>query len=263
VANGFKLTSFGVRLSPDVAYDGDPNTGYSVLDSANGGWFQVGGTSAGAPQWAALMAVADQGRQLAGLPPLSSTQTLDALYGIYSGTNGTSYTSNFHDITKGYSTGAYNVVDGSGNIVGRITVAPGPGYDMVTGVGSPAANVLAVSLASAGTGKTGTPPLVATAGSSTANSGRAWTTWTACGKGPDHAGRAVGRLRTPRSSWASWRTARALSPLSGSDFACPVGRARENAGCRRAGRRRLPRTLLMKPRRALRTGLGRPGALDE
>ncbi len=35
---------------------------------------QVGGTSAGAPQWAALLAIADQGRALSGQPALNSTQ---------------------------------------------------------------------------------------------------------------------------------------------------------------------------------------------
>ena len=42
-------TQFGVRLSPDVAYVADPNTGLYVLDSADGGAYIVGGTSAGAP----------------------------------------------------------------------------------------------------------------------------------------------------------------------------------------------------------------------
>src|SRR5207244_2794009 len=50
------------RTGPDVAYDADPNTGVLVYDSVNGGWFAYGGTSAGAPQWAALVAIADQGR---------------------------------------------------------------------------------------------------------------------------------------------------------------------------------------------------------
>lgn len=47
-ANGFKLTAFGARLTPDVAYAADPGAGFAVLDGAGGGWFAVGGTSAGA-----------------------------------------------------------------------------------------------------------------------------------------------------------------------------------------------------------------------
>src|SRR5262249_5577271 len=54
------------RANPDVAYDADPNTGFPVYDSYNNGtaapWSQFGGTSAAAPQWAALLATANQGR---------------------------------------------------------------------------------------------------------------------------------------------------------------------------------------------------------
>src|SRR5262249_57334080 len=81
------------RTSPDVAYDADPSTGVSVYDSMNGGWLTVGGTSAGAPQWAALMAIAGQGRAQNTAPPLSSSDTFSAIY--------TMPASNFHDITSG------------------------------------------------------------------------------------------------------------------------------------------------------------------
>src|SRR5262249_37200101 len=81
------------RTSPDIAYDADPATGVSVYDSMNGGWLTVGGTSAGAPQWAALIAIADQGRQLAGKSPLGSADTLGAIYAMPR--------ANFHDITSG------------------------------------------------------------------------------------------------------------------------------------------------------------------
>jgi hypothetical protein len=128
-------TQFGVRLNPDVAYDANPNTGFAVV---NGGrLYTVGGTSAGAPQWAGLVAIANQARQSVGLSPLSSSQTLSALY---------SNPSSFHDITSG-STGYYNVVDGSGNVVGRINVTAHTGYDLVTGLGSPAAGAVVSALA--------------------------------------------------------------------------------------------------------------------
>ncbi len=49
------------RATPDVSLDADPNSGVSVYDSTpyNGsaGWFQVGGTSASAPMWAARASV--------------------------------------------------------------------------------------------------------------------------------------------------------------------------------------------------------------
>ena len=47
----------GHRAIPDVSYNADPRSGFSIYRS-NGkskkGWFVVGGTSAGAPQWAAI-----------------------------------------------------------------------------------------------------------------------------------------------------------------------------------------------------------------
>jgi hypothetical protein len=51
-------------------------------------------TSAGAPQWSALIAIADQGRALAGLETLDGpSQTLPMLYHLPS--------SAFHDIIRG------------------------------------------------------------------------------------------------------------------------------------------------------------------
>jgi len=51
----------GFRTSPDVAYDANSvSPGYAVFDSylapsGSNGWLTIGGTSAGAPQWAALV----------------------------------------------------------------------------------------------------------------------------------------------------------------------------------------------------------------
>jgi subtilase family serine protease len=109
---GFQSSSR--RSTPDIAYNADPASGFAVYDSygyhGQSGWFQVGGTSAGAPQWAALMAIADQGRALAGKSLLS-------------GAPSTVYTlpaSDFHDITSGSN--GYAAL---------------PGYDLATGRGSP------------------------------------------------------------------------------------------------------------------------------
>jgi hypothetical protein len=118
------------RANPDVAYDADPNTGFPVYDSYNNGsaapWSQFGGTSASAPQWAALIAIADQGRALAGLGSLDGrTETLPKLYSLPA--------SDFHDITSGTS-------------FGSPTYSAGPGYDLVTGRGSPYANRVVADL---------------------------------------------------------------------------------------------------------------------
>src|SRR5262249_3158542 len=48
-------------------------------------WQTVGGTSLGAPAWAAIIAIADQGRALSGKGSLDGpTQTLPALYALAS-----------------------------------------------------------------------------------------------------------------------------------------------------------------------------------
>ena len=44
-----------MRAIPDVAYDADPKTGFPIVHDSV--WRTVGGTSAGAPQWAALAAL--------------------------------------------------------------------------------------------------------------------------------------------------------------------------------------------------------------
>jgi subtilase family serine protease len=76
----------GMRSTPDVAFDGDPNTGVEVYATnpgfgRGGGWQLVGGTSVGAPAWAGIIAIVDQGRTLAGPGSLDGpTQTLPSLY---------------------------------------------------------------------------------------------------------------------------------------------------------------------------------------
>jgi subtilase family serine protease len=77
----------GKRSTPDVAFDGDPDTGVRVyqssLFSGQSSWQVVGGTSLGAPAWAAIIAIVNQGRALAGKPSLDgATQTLPALYNL-------------------------------------------------------------------------------------------------------------------------------------------------------------------------------------
>lgn len=120
------LQNSGVRTTPDVSYVGNPSTSVYVYDSyalgAQAGWFALGGTSVGAPQWAALIAIADQGLALSGKPSLDGpSQTLPALYSLAQA----SPTAYFHDVTRGFS--GYSAL---------------PGYDLVTGLGSPKANAL-------------------------------------------------------------------------------------------------------------------------
>lgn len=87
----------GMRAVPDVAYDADPASGFSVYysggkisSSANGanGWYVMGGTSAGAPQWAAIRALGAV--TLAKLyADKAASSTLGYFRDITSGSNGT------------------------------------------------------------------------------------------------------------------------------------------------------------------------------
>ncbi len=79
----------GHRSTPDVALDADPNTGVEIYEtpphSRDGSWQVVGGTSLGAPSWAGIIAIVDQGRALAGDGSLEGpTQTLPSLYALSS-----------------------------------------------------------------------------------------------------------------------------------------------------------------------------------
>jgi hypothetical protein len=110
------------RGVPDVAYNANPATGYSIYDSTGGGWVQVGGTSASAPQWAALIAVANSAR---------TTNLTNFNTAIYNAASPSSYGTLFHDVTLGQN-GTCGYYCGAQ-----------PGYDYVTGLGSPqAANLI-------------------------------------------------------------------------------------------------------------------------
>ena len=50
------------RATPDIAADADPNTGAVVLDSGNGGFFLVGGTSLATPLMAGIVVDLDTAR---------------------------------------------------------------------------------------------------------------------------------------------------------------------------------------------------------
>jgi hypothetical protein len=129
---GYQAT--GMRTTPDVAFDASPATYVAVVDSYdNPGNDPTNlssrgfGTSLGTPCWAGLIAIADQGRVLAGGTTLDGpSQTLPALYSLPA--------TDFNDITAG-GNGTYSAV---------------AGYDFVTGRGTPKANLLVRDLAAFG-----------------------------------------------------------------------------------------------------------------
>lgn len=100
------------RDTADVSYNGDPSTGFLVVQG--GVRYQVGGTSAGSPQWAALVDLASQ----------AYSQTYGSigakLYKL----------SSYQDITSG-SNGFF---------------AAGTGWDYPTGLGTPDANATVYAL---------------------------------------------------------------------------------------------------------------------
>lgn len=143
------VQSTGVRTAPDVAYNANPNTGFAVYDSIDDGgyvgWQEVGGTSAGAPQWAALIAIANQGRVAAGTGTLDGpTGTLPTLYKLYSSPNSSTYsayTSVFNDVSTGISGGF-----GGGRFGQGFGTPATVGYDAVTGLGTPKAAAVVSAL---------------------------------------------------------------------------------------------------------------------
>lgn len=107
------------REDPDVSASADPERGYVIYDSNYGGWLIVGGTSAAAPLWGALVAIVDQrcGHSVGFLN--------SAIYRIAALANGS-----FHDIKRG-NNGYYPAT---------------AHYDMASGLGSPDGGILAESL---------------------------------------------------------------------------------------------------------------------
>jgi kumamolisin len=125
------------RGVPDVAGNADPATGYQVL--VDGQQIVVGGTSAVAPLWAALIC------RMVQVTGVSFGLIQDSLY---AGIQPQQDVPGFHDITGG-DNGAY---------------AAGPGWDACTGLGSPDGTALLTRLAAAGAagaseaaGATGSP----------------------------------------------------------------------------------------------------------
>jgi len=108
----------GGRGVPDVAGDADPTTGYTIR--VDGDTSVIGGTSAVAPLWAGLVAVANQqlGSQVGFIQP--------AIYAAKAA-------SAFNDITQG-NNGAFSA---------------GPGWDACTGLCAPIASKLIPLLAPA------------------------------------------------------------------------------------------------------------------
>lgn len=125
------------REVPDVSADADPNTGYIIYFNGShqattlpSGWQAIGGTSAAAPVWAALLADIDSDAACHGSPVGFANPAL------YSAA-GSAYASDFNDVTSGNN-------DYTGTNSGLYPA--GQGYDMASGLGTPNAAALALAL---------------------------------------------------------------------------------------------------------------------
>jgi subtilase family serine protease len=114
--------SNGKREVPDVTAGANNNYGYSIYCTvqaalcASTGWNQLGGTSAGAPLWAASAALINQYMQTQGKRSLGQMNPV-----LYRLSNAAHPYAPFHDITTG------------DNLYYRATA----NYDMASGLGSP------------------------------------------------------------------------------------------------------------------------------
>ena len=117
------VQSTGKRTVPDVSFDADPNTGVAIYDSYDnptGPWTQIGGTSLSTPAWAGIIAIINQGRVAEGGTTLNGpTQTLPGLLQP-----------------------AQQRLPRHHHGEQRHAISAGPGYDEVTGIGTPIASNL-------------------------------------------------------------------------------------------------------------------------
>ena len=122
------VQSTGSRTTPDVSLVADPATGAWIADpynlSGNNPFEVVGGTSLAAPSWAGLVALANQGRAVAGEQALNSVSPTDTQQALYS-----------------LPQSDYHVIAGGSN-----GYSAASGYNLVTGLGTPVANLLLADL---------------------------------------------------------------------------------------------------------------------
>jgi subtilase family serine protease len=136
------VTGGAMRGTPDVAYNAAVNGGVVIVIGHL--HTVMGGTSAATPQWAAIVALANELRGRQARLPLG--QASPQLYAI--GRAGGDYQPDFHDITAGNNA-----------LFGDPTQMPGfsaaPGWDFATGLGTPDVAKLVKDLAGRDAGRPG------------------------------------------------------------------------------------------------------------
>ena len=126
--NAVNLYGHTGRGVPDVSYDADVNSGVLVVLTMSGqqAVYDFGGTSAGSPQWAAIVALADQ---------VNKGRIGFINGGLYALGAGSAYHTDFYDITSGNNT--FTGTTPNGNSITVTGYNTRTAWDAVTGWGSP------------------------------------------------------------------------------------------------------------------------------
>src|SRR5207253_10774629 len=143
------------RGVPDVAFQASAATGALVYlslppdgtsgllcpstDPCSTGWYDIGGTSLSCPQWAGLVAIADQMNGGNGLGLINR-----ALYKVAA--NPAKYATDYFDVAHTATAAVQNDNQEDPSIPGY---PAGPGWDPVTGLGTPNAAALLPDLVAA------------------------------------------------------------------------------------------------------------------
>jgi subtilase family serine protease len=126
------VQSTSQRSTPDVSFVADPTTGvdvYYIPPNGNGAgnWGIIGGTSVGAPSWAGIIAIANQGRALLGKSALTgATQTLPTIYSLPASDFrkvSVNHGINFGTTNLAINTPSYNTQTGLGTPIGSLLIA--------------------------------------------------------------------------------------------------------------------------------------------
>lgn len=118
--------SNGARQLPDISAAADPDTGYAVYYTVEGGaWTMIGGTSGAAPFWAGITALFGEVNERAGV---GRTGFLNPV--LYAIAEEAEPNTVLHDVVRG------------GDLLHRA----GPGWDYATGLGSPDVTALAAAI---------------------------------------------------------------------------------------------------------------------
>jgi len=134
-ADNFHLQGLGTTLpsgtecreAPDVSALADPQTGYTIV--YDGGWYQIGGTSASTPLWAALTAEMNASSVCTSVPGGLGLGFATPLFYQVASSSAANYAAAFSNVTIGNN-------DNLG-VGGAVDWQAGPGYNLASGLGTP------------------------------------------------------------------------------------------------------------------------------